>query len=253
LLVSIAILALPMALYGTELQGYPARRPTIGLLLGSLAAHCVEVEAFFWMILVPGVGRLLARWRSAQSVPGTEDRVQSEALLSRVVLWFGPCYAVFVPVAGWAIGYRTIFAPIFELAFLLSVLVSLALIPVGVIVMIGQLIRRPRSFVRSMMQVCLLLLAIPCWLSFQTALNVGWSQLESEIGLSRLGRECTSLCETPSGEDGRSVSAGSLQTAAMRRIHPAHVSVTPGRNLEIELHGGMDHYGYYFAQDDSNR
>jgi hypothetical protein len=53
LLVSIAVPALPMALYTTELRGSPERYPDIVLLIGSLAAHCVELEAFVWLILAP--------------------------------------------------------------------------------------------------------------------------------------------------------------------------------------------------------
>ncbi len=113
LLVSIAILAFPMALYGTELREIPERRPYIVLLLGSLAAHCVEVEAFLWLIINPGIGRLLTRQRAPRPVPGLDDRDSTEEGISRALLLFGPCYAVVVPVAGWDVGCRGFLAPIF--------------------------------------------------------------------------------------------------------------------------------------------
>jgi hypothetical protein len=237
LLISIAILAFPMALYATELRGMPGRRPDIPLLLGSLAAHCIELEAFHWLILAPGIGRLLARWHAPRPEFAQEDRVSREGSLSRILLLFGPCYAVFVPLAGWAVGYRGVFAPIFELTFLLLVLVILVLIPFGLVYMIVQLIRRPRSFSRPLASVSLLLLAVPCQFSFWTAVNVGWGQLEREIGLPRLGRECVSLFESGAGQSSGWVSDELLQTAAMRRLRPTHVSVAPGRYLTIELHG----------------
>jgi hypothetical protein len=106
LLVSIAILAFPMGLYGTELRGIPGRRPDMILLIECLVAHCVELEAFFWLILAPRIGALLARWRARQSVPCDDDGDSTEGCTFRVLLWFGSWFAVIVPLSGWAVGYR---------------------------------------------------------------------------------------------------------------------------------------------------
>jgi hypothetical protein len=252
LLVSIAILAFPMALYATELRGIPGRRPNFPLLLGSLAAHCVELETFFWLIVAPRIGRLLARWRAPRPVPGLKDRVSTEGCMSRAFWLFGPCYAVIVPLGGWGLGYRGYVSTILGLVFVLSLMASVALIPLGVIYMIGQLIRRPRSFSRPMASVGLLLLAIPCNFSFWTAVNVGWRQLEEEIGVRRLARECVGLFDSRIGLPAGSVPRDFLRTPAMSRLGPSYVQVSE-RNLRIELHGGFDHYGYTLNRDISNQ
>ena len=106
LLVSIAILAFPMGLYATELRGIPGRRPDMVLLIGSLGAHCVELEAFLWLALTPCIGALLARWRAPQLVPGRDDSVSTGACIYRTLLRFGPWYAVIAPLSGWAAGFR---------------------------------------------------------------------------------------------------------------------------------------------------
>jgi hypothetical protein len=254
LLVSIAILTLPMALYATELQGFPGRRVNITLLLISLAAHCVELEAFFWLIVAPGIGRLLARGRTPGVVSGPEERVSKASWMSRVLLLFGPCYAVIVPLGGWGFGYRGGYLGlIFGLVFVLLLLPSLALIPVGLLEMIVRLIKRSRYSSRPIASFVLLLLTLPCNFSFWTAFNVGWGQLESEIGLPQLGRECVSIFESPEVQCTGEVPKGLLQTVAKRRLRPTRVNVAAERYLTIELGGGFNHYGYYLKRDTSNQ
>ncbi len=217
LLISIAILALPMALYATELRGIPKGRTNLALLVGSLAAHCVELEVFFWLILAPGIRRVVTRWRVPQPVRDTEDPVVPQGCMPRLLFFFGPCYAVIVPLGGWGFGHRGgYFGAILGLAFALLLLPSLALIPVGLLGMIVQLIKRPRYSSRPIASFVLLLLTLPCNLSFWTAFNVGWSQLESEIGLPRLGRECVSIFESPEVQRTGEVPEELLQTSAMR-------------------------------------
>jgi hypothetical protein len=77
-LASIAILALPVGLYATELRGISGRRPDMVLFTESLVAHCVELEAFLWLILAPCIGAFLTRWRAPQPVPGNDDGDSTE-------------------------------------------------------------------------------------------------------------------------------------------------------------------------------
>ncbi len=130
---------------------------------------------------------------------------------------------------------------------------GVVLIPLGLVYLVGQLIRRPGSFSRPMVAGGLLLLSIPCNFSFWTAVNIGWRQLESEIGLPRLGRECVTIFESPEVLATGRVSEKLLQTPAMRRLRPTHLNVAPERYLRIELHGGFDHYGYLLNRDTSNQ
>jgi hypothetical protein len=252
LLVSIAILAFPMGLYATELRESPGRHPDIALLIGSLAAHCVELEAFFWLILAPRFGRLLAHWRARQPVADTDDGVWTDGDTPRVFRWFGPCYAVIAPLSGLAVGYRG-YLSILGLVFVISFLAGLVLIPLGLVYLTVQFIRRPRSFAPPMLSGSLLFLAIPCSFSFWTAVNIGWRQLERESGLPRLARECVLIFKSPAVPPAGKVPEGLLQTPAMRRLRPTHVTVASDRYLKIELHGGFDHYGYLLNRDTSNQ
>ena len=142
-------------------------------------------------------------------------------------------------------------APIFELIFLVLFLLSLALVLVSFVDMIDQSIRRSRRSYRSVASFGLLLLAIPCSFSFWTAVDVGWRQLESEIGLTRLGVECVSLLESPAGRLSGNVPEPLLNTPAMRRLRTSQVRVSENC-LRIELPGGLDH-GYVLNRNLSNQ
>jgi hypothetical protein len=127
------------------------------------------------------------------------------------------------------------------------------LIPLGLIYLIDQIIRRPRSFSRPMIASGLLLLAIPCSFSFWTAVNIGWRQVETEIGLRQLSRECVGIYESRAGQSSGGVPKAMLTTPAMRRLRPAYVTFASEGYLKIELYGSFYHYGYTLDRDTSNQ
>jgi hypothetical protein len=72
------------------------------------------------------------------------------------------------------------------------------------------------------------------------------------IGISRLAAECLAVVESREKLGmGPRVRAAALESPAIRRLRPK--DVTAGvYDLQIELHGGYDHYGYELLRDLAN-
>jgi hypothetical protein len=173
----------------------------------------------------------------------------------RFELYFGSGrgYAVIVRRSGWAVGYRGQLSILGAIIFSPSIFAIVVLIPLGLIYLIDQIIRRPRSFSRPMIASGLLLLAIPCSFSFWTAVNIGWRQVETEIGLRQLSRECVGIYASRAGQSSGGVPKAMLTTPAMRRLRPAYVTFASEGYLKIELYGSFYHYGYTLDRDTSNQ
>ena len=180
---SVAILVLPFALYG------PVLREGLGRLssrvLVSLVSHCIELEAFFWLVLTPAVLSGLGRWHGSRAAT-------LAPLSDRIALAVGPCLAVFLPIAGWGEGYRLPgFSVLEEAAFLLAFCNVPLLLPLAYFWS-----KRSAPITRSVATVVLLLLAIPCIGSAEQAAKLGRRRLEHELDFARLARDCLRLVET---------------------------------------------------------
>jgi hypothetical protein len=254
LLASTLVLAIPTAIYFFELRRVPEHRFSSTLLLVGLAAQCLEIEAFLWLALVPGLN-----WLVARSLGPGRAQVHLEALSAvedsgGVPLWAGPCFAVLIPISGFALGYRVYGVTILGLAgpFLGSVVFFLATLPVALYYTITAVIKRDRTRGRAIAALAILVLAIPCEIWFEPAFNVGRTRLESRIGLCRLGKECLSIFELHANAAEYGWAEVPNQTgSAIARLRPTYINARRDQ-LRIELHGGFEHFGYELRKDQVN-
>ena len=252
LLASIAVVALPLRLYAPVVREGSGRFSRIYLV--ALVSHCVEVEAFLWLVLTPVACSSLARWRGTCTTPASLSAVPASRLRGSALLGLGPCLAVLMPVVGWGVGYRLPGFLGLKEAFLLLVLAcnGLVLIPLGLYLATASLIRRSGAFPRCAATVVLLVLAIPCSWSIEPASELGRRRLEYELGLARLARDCVGVVEARGRPgDQQVLRAYESGSAAIQRLRPSYVIVEHDR-LRIELHGGFDHYGYRLTRDEKN-
>jgi hypothetical protein len=252
ILASIAVVALPLCLYAPVVREGSGRVSRIYLV--ALVSHCVEVEAFLWLVLTPVARSSLARWRGTCTTPAPLSAVPAAWLRGTALLRLGPCLAAVMPVVGWGAGYRLPGFLGLKEAFLLLVLAcnGLVLIPLGLYLATASLIRRSGAFPRCAATVALLVLAIPCFWSIEPASELGRTRLEYELGLAHLASNCVGVVEAR-GRPGeqqmlRAYESGS---AAIQRLRPSYVIVEHDR-VRIELHGGFDHYGYRLTRDNKN-
>ena len=178
LLASIAVIALPLALYAPLLWEGSGRFSRMNLV--ALVSHCVELEALLWLVLTPVVWPKLARRRGTGSTPVPLSAFSAARLRDWTLLGLGPCLAVLMPIVGWGAGYRL---PGFlgmkeALGLLVLTCNGLVLIPLGLYLTTASLLRRSGSFPRCAVTVALLVLAIPCYWSIEPASEVGRRRLE---------------------------------------------------------------------------
>jgi hypothetical protein len=257
LIASIAILALPLALYST-----PLREESDWLSSGILVALIslsIEMEAFLWLVLTPTLGWCLARRRGVRSTQSRSVDAEGGDLRDRVLLLAGPFLALLIPLVGWGTGYRLYGFDLLKAIIILLLLpcLILVMIPLALSSAIACFVKRSKSFVRAVATVALLVLAIPCLLSFDPAFNAALRLLEENIGVSRLARDCVDVLASRGGpgtfERGRDpkVEDAELRSTVIRRLRPRYV-LAQVNSLRIELHGGFDHYGYELTKDEPN-
>lgn len=235
LLVSVAVLALPLALFAPALRG--GWNPWFGAL--ALVAFGVELLALVWFVLAPAARRGAARGRGGGSEGEQRDRL---------FLTLGPCVAVAAPLAGWGAGYRLRVWPLLEMGCLLLLPVGALLAAGGLAFGLVDLVRRPRDARHVALRTLVLVLALPCVLSFALAADAGQRRMRDGVDARKLGRDCVRLLKATAGQEPRPLTAAAERFPELRRLHPSYVTGDE-RRLRIELHGGFDHYGYELAQD----
>src|SRR5262245_12415405 len=176
-------------------------------------------------------------------------------ILTVVFVLLGPAGCAFVLYASWAEGYRVEdWGAVKGRAILIVPLLLLLWIPAALALLGTQVARLFNPSSRRLSRLLTILLAallvpipiISSWLGwYRTAFNHGRKQLEAEIGLDQLARDCLALLENP--PDSKRLPYDDLPPT-IRRLRPT--DVTFGDNaVHIELHGGFDHYGYELRKD----
>jgi cytochrome c oxidase subunit IV len=250
LLAAVAILTLPLAFYAPLLR--ESKRVWAIVFFVVFCAHCVQLEAFLFLVVSPGVRRCFPRARWAATTALADDG-QTNNHMARLFLVAGPWLAVLLQIASWADGYRVPGLIEFDTILIFLIVGYVVIIGTAGVYTITELIRRRQTTIRFVAALGLLIFSLPCFLCYEPAYDAGARRIENDTGISRLAKECLAVVESRERLGmSRLVKAGALESPAIRRLRPNDVTVEY-LSLRIELRGGFDRYGYELVQDRPNR
>ena len=226
----------------------------VGLsLVVACVAHCIELECFFWFVLMPPLEKCFSRTHRTTATYGHMMGLTSGRLKDLALFSLGPCMAVLIPLSGWAGGYRVVgINAIGDLVRIAALFViPVVFVPLALYSVLSRLSRGETSF-RDFATVALLALTVPCVASFEPAFYAGRKRLEREIGLWPLARGCIEIVNTY----GRTktnilLNKQEVLSPSIRRLRGTSINVQYNY-VSIELHGGFDHFGYQLVKDEPN-